>query len=86
MGTSHIYQVTTEGDCEGRSTKVLGYATGSPEDIKVFYDDRKEYNIKVAKIQLVHVNPETVREKRTLLEERTTLRKRLGELEKILGR
>lgn len=86
METSQIYKVTTEGDCEGRSTKVLGYATGCPEDIMVFYDDQKEYNIHVEKIKIVHVNPKAVKEKRDLLEERTTLRKRLGELENILER
>ncbi len=86
METSQIYKITTEGDCEGRSTRILGYATGYPEDIKVFYDDQKEYNIYVENIKVINVNPEAVKEKRSLLKERATIKKRLGELEKIIER
>lgn len=86
MDTTQVYQVATEGDCEGRFMKTLGYATGYPDDIKAFYNDQRMYRIQLTPIQVTPINPEMVREKRVLLEERATLRKRLGELENILGR
>ncbi len=84
--TDQIYKVTTEGDCEGRTTSTLGYAKGDPTDIKVFYDHKKVYEILVEPITVVKVTPKSVIEKRTLLEERVKIQERLAEIEKIVGR
>lgn len=35
------YRVTTEGDCEGRTTKVLGYAQGEEHIIKNIMTHKK---------------------------------------------
>ncbi len=86
METIQMYKVTTEGDEEGRSTTTLGYAIGCPDDIKAFYDDQKLYRIRITEIQVIRVNRESLKEKRGLQEEESNLRKRLGELEKMLGR
>ena len=32
-----IYRVTTEGDCEGKSTREIAYAKGNQKDILRFY-------------------------------------------------
>ena len=36
-----IYRVTTEGDCEGKSTREIAYAKGNQKDILRFYDSVK---------------------------------------------
>ncbi|MBI4147216.1 hypothetical protein HY494_01035 [Candidatus Woesearchaeota archaeon] len=86
MEILQMYKVTTEGDEEGRSTSTLGYAIGCPDVIKAFYDDQKLYRIRIMEISVIRINRESLKEKRDLQEEESNLRKRLGELEKILGR
>ena len=81
MNTTKLYVVTTEGDCEGRSTRIVGYATGDPEDIKVFYDNMKEYQLYLGQVDLVHVSPSDVKQRRDLLTEKKDLEKRLKEIE-----
>ena len=91
MAQQTIYHVTTEGDCEGRSTRTVGYAVGDQRDIELFFDDKKYYKLSLNEVSLTYVRPESVAEKREildrqaeLLEEKTILEQRLGELEKKL--
>lgn len=79
-----IYRVSTEGDCEGRSVRTLGYAEGYPEDIEIFYDDKKYYRITLDKIEINKVTPELVSEKKSLIHEKNNLEKRLKEIEGLI--
>ena len=74
------YKVTTEGDCEGRTTKILGYATGNPADIKEYYDDQKQYEIRLEAITIVSITDKSAIRKRELLEEKQKLEARLAEI------
>ena len=75
--TQTIYEIRTEGDCEGRTRSTLGYATGDVEDIRIYYDDRKYYNLYVDEISVLNVKPESVSERKRLLQEKASLEKRL---------
>lgn len=89
MEKTPIYKVTKVIPAWGEIAQEeipLGYATGDPRDIENFYEGNKEYPIHVNTIKVIPVTPEAVKEKRDLLDEESNLRKRLGELEKILGR
>lgn len=55
-----IYRVTTEGDCEGRTTREIGYAKGHPSDIKKYYDNYKVYEIYLKEIVVKNITPEMV--------------------------
>lgn len=85
MKTEKIYHVTTEGDVEGRHVRTVGYATGNPADIKAYFEDKKYYEIKVQEVTLRHITPQSVQGRKQLLEERLSLKNRLGELEQRLG-
>ena len=84
MKTEKVYQVTTEGDCEGRSVSIIAYARGDPIDIKIFYDHQKMYGIKLREINIVNVLSESVGERRSLIEERGKLEERLTEVKDLL--
>ena len=62
-----VYKVTTQGDVEGRTTETLGYATGDPNDIKAFFDDKKYYDISLQEIQIENVTPQAVIERKNLI-------------------
>ncbi len=74
------YKVTTKGDCEGRTTRIIGYATGNPTDIKEYYDDQKEYEIRLEAITVVSVTDKSTVRKRELIEEKQKLEARLAEI------
>lgn len=62
-----IYEVTTEGDVEGKTTKYLGYCTGDIDDIKNFYNDKKTYEIHCKEIRPKHITKEMVDNKKELI-------------------
>jgi hypothetical protein len=84
MKFQEIYVVTTEGDCEGRTTRTIGYATGDPEDIKAYYEPQKMYEIKLEKAKVMQINPQAVQTRRNLLDEKRDLEEKQADLEKRL--
>lgn len=81
--TQKIYTISTEGDCEGKSTSILGYAAGDIEDIRTYYDSRKNYNLYVDEISVLNVKPESIIERTRLLQEKTSLEKRLEDIRNL---
>ncbi|MFT4304419.1 MAG: hypothetical protein ACMXYG_07670 [Candidatus Woesearchaeota archaeon] len=81
-----IYKVTTEADCEGRSMETLGYATGDKVDIENYYEDRKSYNLRLTKIEVIHITPSMIPERAKLKIEKKDLEARLKELDRLLQR
>lgn len=81
--TQTTYKISTEGDCEGRTRSTLGYATGDVEDIRIYYDDRKYYNLYVDEISVFNVKPESVSEIKMLLQEKASLEKRLADIQDL---
>ena len=79
-----IYKVTTEGDCEGKTTSVLGYCSGNPEDIKKFYDDRKTYAIDIKPIEVKHISKEDADNKNSLIQRKKELQSELDNINKKL--
>ena len=80
-----IYRVTTEGDCEGKSTREIAYAKGNEKDILRFYDSEKMYGIYLKEIliknltqEMVETNDEIVAKLKKLDEERNQLLSRLN--------
>ena len=55
-----IYRVTTECDCEGKSTREIAYAKGNKKDILRFYDSVKMYEIYLTEIIIKNITPEMV--------------------------
>ena len=53
-----IYRVTTEGDCEGKSTREIAYAKGNQKDILRFYDSVKMYELHLTEIIIKNITPE----------------------------
>lgn len=84
--SEQAYVVFTEGDCEGKSMKTLGYARGDPEDIKIHYDRMKTYEILLRPIEIIDITPESVRETRDLVEEKSDLEERLAQVKRDLER
>ena len=80
-----IYRVTTEGDCEGKSTREIAYAKGNQKDILRFYDSVKMYEIHLTEIiikniapEMAETNDEIVARIKKLDEERNQLLSRLN--------
>lgn len=48
--TTSVYHITTEGDCEGRTTKSLGYFSGDLETILLHLAKSSYYSLKVEEI------------------------------------
>ena len=84
MEPETVYKVITEGDCEGKSLTVIGYARGNKRDIETYFEKEKEYTIILRPIKIHDVNPETIKEKKDLLEERKNLEQRLKEIKEWL--
>lgn len=84
METQKIYRVTTEGDCEGRSIKTLGYATGTVQDIITFFDDKREYSINCDEIVVVHITNESLQKKKALMREKKDIEERLKYINSII--
>jgi len=72
-----IYKVTTEGDCEGRSVKTLGYCTGNPADIELYFQDQKAYSIQLDILNIKHIDPATVKTKAELLQRKKDIEQEL---------
>lgn len=85
MTTTKIYQVTTEGDEEGRSRVTVGYATGNKVDIEEFFKDRAYYKLSLEPITVINVTPELVKTKDDLKKEKSDLEARLREIKDFLG-
>lgn len=83
MDMQKIYKIRTEGDVEGKTVQTIGYATGDIEDIRMYYDDRKYYNLDVEEISVVHVKPESVSKRKKLMQEKASLEKRLEEIQDL---
>ena len=75
-----IYKVTTEGDCEGRSRRTLGYVSGSMNDIKDYFDDSKTYSLFIEEIKVLHITSDSASEKLKLIQRKKELE---SELESI---
>lgn len=84
MDRSQIYKVTTEGDCEGRSTRTLGYCTGHPSDIKKFFDSQKTYEIRLEEIQVRHITETSAKEREELLNKKRELEEQLESIKSRL--
>lgn len=85
MQTQFIYKVTTEGDVEGKSTRILGYAAGTETDIRNFYEDKKAYTLIIESITILNITSESVNEKKELIAEKKKLEARLQTIKNILG-
>jgi len=79
-----IYRVTTEGDCEGRTTTTLGYCTGQVSDIKAYYDDKKYYALRVEPLTVKHISPDEATNKAKLIEEKKKLEERLETIKGLI--
>ncbi|MBR9702796.1 hypothetical protein GOV10_02055 [Candidatus Woesearchaeota archaeon] len=80
------YAVQTEGDCEGRSTRTLGYATGEPEDIKEFYDGQKMYKIWLNEVKIYSIDSEASGRRKHLEKEISGLEEKLEQLREQIPR
>ena len=76
-----IYKVTTQGDCEGKTTNIIAYASGRRDVIMEYYDDQKVYDISLEEITVTNITPHSAAEKRNLLCRKRELEE---ELERIL--
>lgn len=76
------YCVKTEGDPEGRTSKILGYCTGDIVDIKAYFEDMKYYNLYIEEITVIPITFEKTLQKVALTKEAETLEKRLAEIKK----
>ena len=83
MDMQKIYKIRTEGDVEGKTVQTIGYATGDIEDIRMYYDDRKYYNLDVEEINVIHVKLESVSKRKKLLRGKASLEKRLEEIQDL---
>jgi hypothetical protein len=79
-----LYKVTTEGDCEGRSTMTLGYCTGDPSDIKKFFDNQKTYEIRLEEITVRHITNRSAKEREELLNKKKELEEQLESIKRRL--
>jgi hypothetical protein len=80
-----IYVVTTEGDCEGRSTKTVGYASGNEKDIRALYAEKQNYTLTLTPIKVVHATPELVARRAELRDNKRDLEEQLAALDKELA-
>jgi len=84
MEKEKIYQVTTEGDCEGKSTRTLGYCKGEISDIKAYFDDKKTYEIRVSEINVSVITSKSAEEKQLLMSRKKSLERQLEDIKKQL--
>lgn len=82
VNNKQVYMVTTDRN-EGETIVTLGYATGDPEDIKNFYEDKRGYTLGVIPLTLnvIDISKETLEKKLAYLR----LKKELKDLEGKLG-
>ena len=79
-----IYKVTTEGDVEGRTIKILGYATGKRGDIEAYYQDKKCYAIHLDPITVENITIESANQRAADFKKKKELEHQLEELNKKL--
>lgn len=79
-----IFKVTTEGDCEGKTIRILGYCTGHPGDIRDYYMNDKAYEISVELIEVKHISPADVTKKADLLQRKQQLETELAYINKVV--
>jgi hypothetical protein len=72
-----VYHVTTEGDCEGRSIRNLGFASGEIADIEAFYQPQKTYEIYIKEITVKEITPQSAAERDVLIYKKKELEKEL---------
>lgn len=78
------YIVTTEGDCEGRTVRTLGYAQGEKIDIINFFSPKKYYDIHLQEITIQNITPALAFRSKELNEEKQKLENRLKEINTML--
>ncbi len=81
MSSQKIYVVTTEGDEEGKTTHVLGYATGKPEHIRAFYDPHKTSSVALHEVAVLDITPESILARRGLEGQKHNLEEKLHRIE-----
>lgn len=79
-----IYKVTTEGDQEGKTTKLLGFCTGNIEDIKMFFNNEKYYSIYVDEVNVKHISKDMGIDRANLHKRKLDLEKELDNVKKQL--
>lgn len=85
INKTKVYIVTTEGDCEDKGpSATLGYATGDPEDIKKYFDNRKMYKLYLDEVTILEITPESIEYKEKLLNRKKDLEKKMDESTKEL--
>ena len=60
----------------------LGYATGKIEDIKAYYDDRKQYGLEVTAVKPLHIPEGYAHKREGLLGRKAQLEKELKDIER----
>lgn len=63
----------------------VGHATGDPEDIKAFFDDRKEYGLYLQAVKIVDVGAGYAYKRHRITEQAANLRETADKLEKELS-
>jgi hypothetical protein len=81
---TEIYHASTEGDCEGRTTRNLGYFTGRQKDIIAYLEPEKTYDIRLSPIKVYHISEEAVQERVRLQDRLAQLKKEIQEIEEKL--
>lgn len=71
------YEVNTEPFFGGGLYTTIAYATGNPEDILKFYDEKKHYTIWLKELKVDKIKPESLEEKNQLLKEKENLEAKL---------
>ena len=84
ISAQNVYEIKTQGDCEGKTTTTLGYAAGNKEDIREYFQDRKMYSLQLYEINIVQVQPGSVVRRNKLKEEKDGLEQRLKEIKDAL--
>lgn len=75
-----IYKVTTENDCEGKTSRTLAYASGHKDDIIAYYDDQKYYDIRLEEITVTKITTQIASEKLRLLARKRELEEELNSI------
>lgn len=80
-----IYKVTTEGDCEGRSIRTLGYCTGDIRDIEAYFKNEKAYSLSIEPITVKHIDKQVAANKAQLIERKRQIEKELENIKRLIG-
>lgn len=60
-----LWKVTTEGDCEGRSSRNLGIFEGYLDDIAFYLADKAYYTLEFEKIDILRISHKNVNAERS---------------------